>query len=67
MSEPLIRYYHPDIIHETYYSESQTARKNVKTVITVYDMIHEKFSGVSSISNKTPKKKKYSLEIMLKQ
>ncbi|MFN7414955.1 MAG: glycosyltransferase family 4 protein [Dolichospermum sp.] len=33
----------PDIVHETYYSRKRTAPKQCKTVITVYDMIHEKF------------------------
>ena len=34
----------PDIVHETYYSAINTVPKNSKTVITVLDMIHEKFS-----------------------
>jgi glycosyltransferase involved in cell wall biosynthesis len=33
----------PDIVHETYYSRVRSAPKKVKTVITVLDMIHEKF------------------------
>ena len=33
----------PDIVHETYYSYRRMSPKNSKTVITVYDMIHEKF------------------------
>lgn len=33
----------PDIVHETYYSYRRMSPKKTKTVITVYDMIHEKF------------------------
>jgi glycosyltransferase involved in cell wall biosynthesis len=34
----------PDIIHETYYQSQQLAPKSTKVVITVHDMLHEKFS-----------------------
>jgi glycosyltransferase involved in cell wall biosynthesis len=37
----------PDIIHETYYASKGVGSKRAKRVITVYDMIHEKF--VSSL------------------
>ncbi|MBW4665958.1 MAG: glycosyltransferase family 4 protein [Cyanomargarita calcarea GSE-NOS-MK-12-04C] len=33
----------PDIVHETYYSRNRIAPKRSKTVVTVYDMLHEKF------------------------
>jgi glycosyltransferase involved in cell wall biosynthesis len=33
----------PNIVHETYYSSINTVPKGSKTVITVLDMIHEKF------------------------
>jgi glycosyltransferase involved in cell wall biosynthesis len=32
-----------DIVHETYYSATRTAQAGVPTVLTVFDMIHEKF------------------------
>ena len=35
----------PDIIHETYYSPRKNVAKSCKTVITVYDMIHERLSN----------------------
>ncbi|WP_027402941.1 glycosyltransferase family 4 protein [Aphanizomenon flos-aquae] len=38
----------PDIVHETYYSRKRTAPKQCKTVITVYDMIYEKFGHLMS-------------------
>ncbi|MBW4561959.1 MAG: glycosyltransferase family 4 protein [Mojavia pulchra JT2-VF2] len=34
----------PSIIHETYYSTTRIAPKGSRTVVTVYDMIHEKFN-----------------------
>jgi glycosyltransferase involved in cell wall biosynthesis len=34
----------PDIVHETYYSSVNTIPKKSRTVITVLDMIHEKFA-----------------------
>ena len=35
-----------DIVHETYYSSRSVAPKSCKTVITVYDMIHEKLGHI---------------------
>ena len=40
-----IREFDPDIVHETYYSRFRTAGKRAKIVLTVFDMVHEKFSG----------------------
>jgi glycosyltransferase involved in cell wall biosynthesis len=37
--------YSPDILHETYYSHESIASNSAKTVVTVYDMIAEKFSN----------------------
>lgn len=33
----------PQIVHETYYAASRVAPKGVCSVVTVYDMIHERF------------------------
>lgn len=38
-------WYKYDIYHPTYYSPLVKKRKNVKTVVTVYDMIHELYSS----------------------
>jgi len=35
--------FNPDIVHETYYSPKRLASPKSKIVLTVYDMIHEKF------------------------
>jgi glycosyltransferase involved in cell wall biosynthesis len=33
----------PDVVHETYYSTTRQAPKSSKVVLTVFDMIHERF------------------------
>jgi len=38
----------PQIVHETYFSPSPVAPKGTCTVVTVYDMIHERFPSVLS-------------------
>lgn len=35
--------FHPDLVHETYYSARGTAPVGSKVVVTVFDMIHERF------------------------
>ena len=35
--------WHPNLIHETYFSHSPTVAKGIPSVITVFDMIHELF------------------------
>ena len=45
---PLLRSFHPDIVHETYYSTTHHRIKKAKRVLTVFDMIHERFSDMYS-------------------
>lgn len=40
----------PAIVHETYYSDLDVVPKQSKTVVTVVDMIHEKFSASMGVS-----------------
>lgn len=40
----ILRFLRPDIVHETYFSSARIAPKKSKVVLTVYDMIHERFS-----------------------
>ena len=42
--------YRPQLVHETFYSHSRTLGSREKTVITVYDMIHELFAESLSTS-----------------
>lgn len=43
--QPIARSLRPDIVHETYYSPQPTYSGRVPHVLTVYDMIHERFPG----------------------
>jgi glycosyltransferase involved in cell wall biosynthesis len=38
-----LRNFQPDLVHETYYSVKRHAPNNCKVVLTVFDMIHERF------------------------
>lgn len=44
LSKKWLKHPYPNVIHETYYSRKTIAPKKSKIVITVHDMIHEKFS-----------------------
>jgi glycosyltransferase involved in cell wall biosynthesis len=52
VSNLIIPSYNPDIIHETYYTTKSIGSKKQKRVITVYDMIYEKFSSSIDPTNK---------------
>jgi glycosyltransferase involved in cell wall biosynthesis len=41
LAQPAIRRFHPDIVHETYYTRRPINSKDARTVVTVHDMIHE--------------------------
>ena len=43
LAKPLLAYSKPDIVHETYYSDRRSTPRGSKTIVTVHDMIHEKF------------------------
>src|SRR5690606_19660340 len=51
----------PQIVHETYYTASSVAPKNAGTVVTVYDMIHERLPSLFSQYDSTSKLKKESV------
>ncbi len=46
-----------DIVHDTYYSENLLDYKNKRKIITVYDLIHEKFPDLYKNRNFEKKKK----------
>jgi glycosyltransferase involved in cell wall biosynthesis len=46
LSKTCLNYPCPDVIHETYYCHKSIASKRSKIVLTVHDMIHEKFSHI---------------------
>lgn len=43
LSKPLLAHFNPDIVHETYYARNRNSPRRAKIVLTVYDMIHERF------------------------
>jgi glycosyltransferase involved in cell wall biosynthesis len=45
MSQVLFAISRPDLVHETYYQKTAAAPKGCPVVITVHDMIHDKFKG----------------------
>jgi len=53
----LVKYLRPNIVHETYYSSKRCAPKKSIVVLTVYDMIHERFSDQFSPLDSTIKEK----------
>ncbi len=58
---PALRSFRPDIVHETYYSSRRLAPANAKVVLTVYDMIHERFPGQYSKRDSTRRDKALSV------
>lgn len=51
----------PDILHETYYGKHVDITGRGRRVLTVYDMIHEKFPQIFPINDRTIKEKYESL------
>lgn len=45
LSKSMLPAFAPDILHETYYSASSVTRNAKARVITVYDMIHERYTA----------------------
>jgi glycosyltransferase involved in cell wall biosynthesis len=52
VSKMMLTRINPDILHETYYDVNKLAPPRTKTVLTVYDMIHEKFSEHFTVKEK---------------
>lgn len=53
--------YDPDIVHETYFNSFKPLVHNSKTIITVYDMIHELFADRMSKRDRTSARKRLAL------
>ena len=43
LASPMMTALLPDVVHETYYSKKRQAPKSSRVVLTVFDMIHERF------------------------
>jgi glycosyltransferase involved in cell wall biosynthesis len=61
-SRLLMRMYRPDVVHETYYSSISVAPKGVPVVVTVHDMIHERFPAMFPRKDQTSKLKRAAVE-----
>src|SRR6202522_677364 len=48
----------PDVLHETYYPATSSAPKGCPVVVTVHDMIQEKFSAAFGLKDETSAKKR---------
>ena len=53
---PLLRRRKPDIVHRTYYAAGQPTIKGARSVITVYDLIHERMGA--GMAHDTPARAK---------
>jgi glycosyltransferase involved in cell wall biosynthesis len=53
-----ISFFKPDIIHETYYSEDDFITNGARKVLTVYDLIHERYPTLFINSEGTSRPKK---------
>lgn len=57
LAPALMRNFSPDIVHETYYSKNRCAPKKSRVVLTVFDMIHERYPASFSAWDVTAREK----------
>ena len=57
MGDWMLRAMKPDIVHETYFSPYRLGSRRARRVLTIYDMIHEKFASSFPHADKTPRYK----------
>lgn len=62
VSKAKLGFKRPDIVHETYYYPKRVAPESAKTVVTVHDMIHEKFSQLFQDNNPLSREKKLAID-----
>jgi glycosyltransferase involved in cell wall biosynthesis len=62
MGDVMLRTMKPDIIHETYFSPYRLGGGRARRVLTIYDMIHEKFASSFSYDDKTARYKAQAAE-----
>lgn len=55
MGDLMLRTIAPDIIHETYYFPYRLGPSRARRVVTIHDMIHEKFPAHFSPTDRTPR------------
>ncbi|MGR9013565.1 MAG: glycosyltransferase family 4 protein [Gammaproteobacteria bacterium] len=52
----------PQIVHETYFNANPIAPKDARTVVTVYDMIHELFPSAFPRNDRTSERKRIATQ-----
>lgn len=57
LAGPLLSWFKPDLVHETYYASRPAKPRGHKIVLTVYDMIHELFPAEFPANDSTPRNK----------
>jgi glycosyltransferase involved in cell wall biosynthesis len=62
MGDWMLRAMAPDIVHETYFSPYRLGGRHPRRVLTIYDMIHEKFPSSFPHADKTPRYKALAAE-----
>lgn len=62
LSRVAISRFKPQIVHETYFSSLSSTPKNARCVITVHDMIHERFSSAFPSNDPTTEWKRKSIK-----
>jgi glycosyltransferase involved in cell wall biosynthesis len=62
ISKNSIRRWQPNIVHETYFARQGSAPHGCPTVLTVYDMIHEKFKELFPATDSESRLKRLSIE-----
>lgn len=51
-----------DIVHETYYSRARIARRGLPTILTIFDMIHEKFPEYAPRTQRVARAKRAAID-----
>lgn len=62
VSQIQIRNYRPSVVHETYWSPRSPAPRGVPLVVTVHDMIHERFPEMFPANDRTSSLKRAAIE-----
>jgi glycosyltransferase involved in cell wall biosynthesis len=62
MGDWMLRAINPDIVHETYFSPYRLGSRRARRVLTIYDMIHEKFASSFPHTDKTARYKAQAAE-----
>ncbi|OGU20192.1 MAG: hypothetical protein A2580_04840 [Hydrogenophilales bacterium RIFOXYD1_FULL_62_11] len=62
MGDWMLRVMKPDIVHETYFSPYRLGPRRARRVLTIYDMIHEKFASSFPHADKTARYKAQAAE-----